>query len=86
MQTDPFEARRRGLHRLRLVTASIGAAAAVGTGAIAWSVASQTASASAVDGVSTESGSTSSTNQFLQPSQPPGNAGGGGVHASSGGS
>ena len=39
MQTDPFEARRTGAHRLRVVTASIGAAAVVGTGALAWSVA-----------------------------------------------
>ena len=31
MATDPFEARRTGAHRLRVVTASIGAAAVVGT-------------------------------------------------------
>lgn len=47
MQIDPFEARRTGAHRLRVVTASIGAAALVGTGALAWSVAANTASASA---------------------------------------
>jgi hypothetical protein len=85
MPTDPFEARRRGLHRLRLVTASIGAAAAVGTGAIAWSAASQTASATAAD-VSNGTGSTSTGSGFAAPAHPPGSTTSGGAHASSGGS
>ena len=93
MQTDPFEARRTGAHRLRVVTASIGAAAVVGTGALAWSVAANTASASA--GTTSENGdvsddgtSTTSTDdgQFVAPSQLPQTSSAGSSHASSGGS
>jgi len=93
MQTDPFEARRTGAHRLRVVTVSIGAAAVVGTGALAWSVAANTASASA--GTTTEDGqgsddgvstTTSDDDQLVAPSQLPQTSGSGTMHASSGGS
>jgi len=100
MQTDPFEARRTGAHRLRVVTASIGAAAVVGTGALTWSLATNTASASAGqpstsnsdDGTTSDEGTTSddgtiSGNPFGQSSTlPQQSSGSGPVHASSGGS
>lgn len=98
MQTDPFEARRTGAHRLRVVTASIGAAAVVGTGALAWSVAANTASASAGtssgNGEVSDDGSTSTSttttnddDQFVVPDQLPQTSTlGGSSHASSGGS
>ena len=92
MQTDPFEARRTGAHRLRVVTVSIGAAAVVGTGALAWSVAANTASASAgttEDGQGPDDGVSTTTNdddQFVVPSQLPQTGGSGSSHASSGGS
>ncbi|HEV7187434.1 MAG TPA: hypothetical protein VGN28_06020 [Blastococcus sp.] len=93
MQTDPFEARRTGAHRLRVVTASIGAAALLGTGAIAWVLAAPTASAS--PGTTSQDGSndgfsgsttTDDGGQFVVPNQPPQSGGSGSVHASSGGS
>ena len=91
MPTDPFEARRTGAHRLRVVTASIGAAPVVGTGALAWSVAAPTASASTGattgdDEVSDDSTTTSDDGQFVAPSQLPQTSSSGSPHASSGGS
>jgi hypothetical protein len=88
MQTDPFEARRAGAHRLRVVTASIGAAAVVGTGALAWSLVTNTANASADQSSSDDSTSSSSTSDdgFSQPSTLPQSSAPGPVHASSGGS
>ena len=95
MQTDPFEARRIGAHRLRVVTASIGTAAVVGTGALAWSVAAGSASASTgtptENGEVSDDGPTTTTNdntneQFVVPFSPPQNSFSGGSHASSGGS
>jgi hypothetical protein len=93
MPTDPFAARRTGAHRLRVVTASIGAAAVVGTGALAWSIAATTASAATgsttEDGEVPDTGSTTTTDddQFLVPSQlPQSSTSGHGPHASSGGS
>ena len=90
MPTDPFEARRTGAHRLRAVTASIGAAAVVGTGALAWSVAANTASASAgttsEDGEVSDDGYPTDDDQFVAPSQLPHASGSGSSHASSGGS
>jgi hypothetical protein len=94
MQTDPFEARRSGAHRLRVVTASIGAAAVVGTGALAWSVAStESASAGTTNQNGEESddgGATTSTTdddgQFVAPYQLPQTSSSGSSHASSGGS
>lgn len=92
MPTDPFEARRIGAHRLRVVTASIGAAAVVGTGALAWSVAAPTASASTGtttgDGEVSHGGSTTTNDddQFVVPSQLPQTSNSGTSHASSGGS
>jgi hypothetical protein len=87
MQTDPFEARRRGARRLRLTTASLGAAAAVGTGALAWSVAADPAdTATTTDEASTdESTTTTAGDRFVAPSQVPGSSSGS-SHASSGGS
>jgi hypothetical protein len=87
MQTDPFEARRTGAHRLRVVTASIGAAAVVGTGALAWSLVTDSTSASAdQSSTSTSDDSSTSGNAFSQPSTLPESSSSGGVHASSGGS
>jgi len=87
MQTDPFEARRTGAHRLRVVTASIGAAAVVGTGALAWSLVTASASASAGQAsTSTSDDSSTSGNSFSQSSTLPQTSSAGGVHASSGGS
>ena len=86
MQTDPFQARRTGAQRLRVVTASIGAAAVVGTGALAWSLATDTATASAEqssDGSTTSS--STSDNGFSQPATVP-QSSSGSAHASSGGS
>jgi hypothetical protein len=93
MQTDPFEARRTGAHRLRVVTGAIGAAAVVGTGALTWSLVTDSTSASAGqpststsdDGGTSDDGSTSG-NSFNQPSTVPQSSGSGSVHASSGGS
>ena len=87
MQTDPFEARRTGAHRLRVVTASIGAAAVVGTGALAWSLVSDSSSASAhQSSTSTSDDTTTGGGTFSQPSTLPQSSGSGSVHASSGGS
>jgi hypothetical protein len=60
MTTDPFPsgARRR---RLRVATTSLAAAAAVGTGALAWSVTHATDSTSAVSADGTSSTSTGGT-------------------------
>jgi hypothetical protein len=87
MQTDPFEARRTGAHRLRVVTASIGAAAVVGTGALAWSLVADSTSA-AVDQSSTSTTNDTSTsgNTFSQSSTLPQSSSSSSVHASSGGS
>jgi hypothetical protein len=90
MRDDPFEARRTGARRLRVVTASLSAAAVVGTGALAWSVAAPGASATATtsDEVddSTVSSTTSSDDGFVAPSQLPSTTSSGSAHASSGGS
>jgi len=89
MQTDPFEARRTGAHRLRVVTASIGAAAVVGTGALAWSLVADSTSASADQsspGTSASDDDSTSGNAFSQSSTLPQGSTSGGVHASSGGS
>ena len=92
MQTDPFETRRTGAHRLRVVTASIGAAAVVGTGVLAWTVAANTANASAATSTSSEDDSTVTTNSddsgdsFVQVPTLPQTSTSGGSHASSGGS
>jgi hypothetical protein len=84
MQTDPFEARRTGAHRLRVVTASIGAAAVVGTGGLAWSIATDTSAAA--EQSSTDGSSTSSGDSFSQSSTLPQTGSSGSSHASSGGS
>ena len=88
MQTDPFEARRTGARRLRVVTASIGAAAVVGTGALTWSLVTDTASASADQSTSDDSTTTNSTSDdgFSQPATLPQSSTSGSAHASSGGS
>jgi hypothetical protein len=88
MQTDPFEARRRGVRHLRITTATLSAAAVVGTGALAWSVADGTATAATTGQTSTDTfGTTTSTGgQFVAPSQLPGSSSSGHSHASSGGS
>ena len=88
MQTDPFKARRTGVHRLRVTTATLSAAAVVGTGALAWSLAPGTATAATTFGASTDnsSGSSSTTGRFAAPSQLPGSTSSGSSHASSGGS
>jgi hypothetical protein len=92
MQNDPFEARRTGVRRLRVVTASLSAAAVVGTGALAWSVAAPTATAATT--TSDESGESTVTtgtsrddDGFTLPSQlPTTTRHSSGSHASSGGS
>jgi hypothetical protein len=87
MQTDPFEARRTGAHRLRVVTASIGAAAVVGTGALAWSLVADSTSASAdQSSTSTTNDTSTSGNTFSQSSTLPQSSSSSSVHASSGGS
>jgi hypothetical protein len=87
MQTDPFEARRTGAHRLRVVTGAIGAAAVVGTGALTWSLVTDSTSASAGQpSTSTSDDGSTSGNSFNQPSTVPQSSGSGSVHASSGGS
>jgi hypothetical protein len=87
MQTDPFEARRTGAQRLRVVTASIGAAAVVGTGALAWSLVTGSTTASAdQSSTSTSDGTATSDDQFSQSSTLPQSSSSGSVHASSGGS
>ena len=88
MQTDPFEARRTGAHRLRVVTASIGAAAVVGTGALTWSLVTDTTSASADQSSSDDSTTSSSTSDdgFSQSPTLPQSGTSGSANASSGGS
>jgi hypothetical protein len=83
MQTDPSHARRTGPRRLRVITASIGAAAAVGTGALAWSVAAHDSTTTAAS-----DGSTTSTSggQFSSSSSLPQSSTSGSANASSGGS
>lgn len=99
MSDDPFEARRRGQRRVRVLTAWVAGLAAVGTGAVAVAVAgTNPAPASGPTTVqnpgtgSSDDGSTFSDDDggFQAPSQLPGGSGGGsgsgGGHASSGGS
>jgi hypothetical protein len=88
MHTDPLEARRAGAHRLRVVTASIGAAAVVGTGVLTWSLVTDTASASADQSTSDGSTTSSSTSgdSFSQSSTLPQTSTSGSPNASSGGS
>ena len=84
MQTDPFEARRTGAHRLRVITASLGAAAVVGTGGLAWSIATDTSAAA--EQSSTDGSTTSSGGSFSQSSTLPQSSSSGSADASSGGS
>jgi hypothetical protein len=84
MQTDPFEARRTGAHRLRVITASLGAAAVVGTGGLAWSIASDTSAAA--EQSSTDGSTTSSGDSFSPSSTLPQSSSSGSADASSGGS
>ena len=93
METDPFEVRRRGAGRLRVVTATVGAAALVGTGALTYSMAAGTASAGTSGGgpaVSndgpTTPGTTTDDGGLFGPVQSPQVATPGNSHASSGGS
>ena len=89
MQNDPYQARHTGAHRLRVVTASIGAAAVVGTGALTWSLVTDSTSASAdqtSSGTSTSDDTSSSSNSFSQSSSLPQSSNSGSVDASSGGS
>jgi hypothetical protein len=91
MADDPFPARRRGVRRVRVLTASVAAAAAVGTGAVV-AVMSSARTAQADDapaGVQTSS----DDGGFSTPAQAPGGYGGSdsgsgglGSDASSGGS
>ncbi|MET0765151.1 MAG: hypothetical protein ABWY29_09820, partial [Blastococcus sp.] len=85
MPTDPFEARRTGARRLRVLTASLGAAAVVGTGALAWSVAAPSATATTADEAddSTVTSTTSDDDGFVLPSQLPSTTSSSGSHASS---
>ena len=84
MTTDPYRARRTGPRRLRLVTASIGAAAAVGTGALAWSVTSHDSTATTTASDSSTTGS--SSDSFSSSSSLPQTSTSGSADASSGGS
>jgi hypothetical protein len=87
VQTDPFEARRTGARRLRVLTASLSAAAVVGTGALAWSVAAPSATATTSDESDGSTGTnTGGDDGFVAPSQLPSTTSSGGSHASSGGS
>ena len=83
-----MEARRRGLHRLRVVTASLSAASVVGTGALTLVVAAQATAAGEVSTGTTENTTdTGSTDPGLDaPAQPLAPVAPGGADASSGGS
>ena len=100
MSDDPFEVRRRGQRRVRVITAWVAGLAAAGTGAVAVAVAATGApSASGATTVqnpgdsSGGSGSTSSDDGrvpgddggFQAPAQLPGNSGGSGGFGGFGG-
>ncbi len=76
---------RRGLSRVRLATASLAAAAVLGTGALTWQVqsAATAGSSTTTDAGTTDSSSGSSSGSL--PGSDPG-TGSGGADASSGGS
>jgi hypothetical protein len=84
---DPFELRRRGVRRVRLVTASVAALAAAGTGAVVLAVSSG-GTAQADSGTTVQNGSPGQDGGFSAPGQAPGgfSGGAGGSDASSGGS
>ena len=76
---------RRGLSRVRLATASLAAAAVLGTGALTWQVQSAaTAGSSTTTDAGTPDSSSGSSSGSLLGSDP--GAGSGGADASSGGS
>ena len=82
MPDDPFQTRRRGIRRVRVVTASLAAASVAGTGAIALAV--------ATPAVADETGTPATVQSdgsggVTQPATPPTHGSGRG-HASSGGS
>jgi hypothetical protein len=89
---DPFELRRRGTRRVRVVTASLAAVAAAGTGAVVLAVSSAgTAQAGSGTGVQDPTGTDGQDGGFSTPGQAPAQApggvsGGGRDDASSGGS
>jgi hypothetical protein len=95
---DPFELRRRGVHRVRVVTAWVAAGAAAGTGAVAVAVSStgtaQAGGTTTVQNPGSDTGSDSGGvpqdpfggGSSQNPAQPPGSGGFGHTHASSGGS
>ena len=47
MSDDPYDVRRTGTRRLRTVTAAVGAAALLGTGALTWALAEGSTTAAA---------------------------------------
>ena len=60
MSDDPYDGRRTGVRRLRTATATVGAAALLGTGALTWSLAAGSTTAAADTATDTSSGSTTS--------------------------
>ena len=83
--SDPYERLRRGRRRIRMLTATLGAAALAGTGALTVTLAAQNGSAQATS--STIQNSTSTTGGTVsQPQQQPASGGSGSVQAVSGGS
>lgn len=89
MQEDPFEIRERGISRVRTVTASVAAAALLGTGAIVYDLAGP-ASASTQTGTGGQqqpgSDDGGQVGGVQPPVQLPAPGGRVGQHASSGGS
>ena len=82
---DPYERLRRGRRRTRVLTATLGAAALAGTGALTVTLGAQNTSAQASS--STVQNSASSTSGTVnQPQQVPTSGGSGAVQAASGGS
>jgi hypothetical protein len=59
--SDPIQARRSGMHRLRVATASLAAAAVIGTGTLTWSLAGEAAADTPTGAAPTASDDTSSS-------------------------
>lgn len=90
---DPFEARERGVRRVRQVTAAVAVAAVAGTGLLTWTLADRAAAAQSPAAVTGgvgddgETGGFSFDDHVSPPAQLPGfGSNSGPVQASSGGS
>jgi len=94
VEPDPVDARRQGLHRLRLATASLGVASLVGTGAVMAALVEPSTAAGGSDGGTSQdpsgdspsTGATPTDGGLTAPVEPPGPAAPGPVDASSGAS